>query len=262
MAKKKKKKVTIKKKTKKKTTRNKAIAGEVGRWNGHHFAVSPKLIRGFTGLTIKGASEVEEKKKKKQVRVKRKNGKPTEVSFTIHLNAYVGVNVRKEALKFVNEARKGKKDYFYINNKKLVSCKLMLIEASVKEVEITPGGKWIKAEVQVSMKQYGKTGKTVSGSNKTKGKNKSGSKNSGSNKASVRTSSPTTTSTSTSTSGGTKNENRLISFRKVSDKSPSEKEVKAGTSAASRIMGNAKKNSAAKKNSGYVVQQERTKDRI
>ena len=260
MAKKKKKKVTIKKKNKKKTTTSKPIAGEVGRWNGHHFAVSPKLIRGFTGLTIKGASDVEEKKKKKQVRVKRKNGKPTEVSFTIHLNAYVGVDVRKEALKFVDEARKGKKDYFYINNKKLVSCKLMLIEASVKEVEITPGGKWIKAEVQASMKQYGKTGKTVSGSNKTKSKNKSGKTNSGSNKASVRTSSPTTTSTSTS--GGSKNENRLISFRKVSDKSPSTKEVKAGTSAASRIMGNAKKDSAAKKNSGYVVQQERVKGRI
>lgn len=33
---------------------------EIASWNGHSFTVSPKLIRGFTGLTIKGSSETED----------------------------------------------------------------------------------------------------------------------------------------------------------------------------------------------------------
>lgn len=45
---------------------------EIGSWNGHSFTVSPTLIRGFTGLTIKGSSETEDKTSNSQKYVSRK----------------------------------------------------------------------------------------------------------------------------------------------------------------------------------------------
>ena len=129
---------------------------EIGRWNGHKFEVSSSLIRSFTGLQIKGSSETEDKEDGSQKYVSRKKGKPVEVSFTIHLNARLGCNVRSEALKFVSEARAGKKDYFYVGNKKLVTCQLMLTDATVKEIGLINKGTWTQADVQVTMKQCSK----------------------------------------------------------------------------------------------------------
>lgn len=146
---------------------------EIGRWNGHVFVVSPDVIRGFTGLTIKGASETEDKTKDKQKYVARKNSKPAEVNITVYLNQMVNVDVRKEALTFVEEALSGATDYFYVGSKKLLDCKLMLTEAQVKETAITRGDIWLKAEVQLTMKQadkYGGVSGGESGSRKKKKK--------------------------------------------------------------------------------------------
>ena len=51
--------------------KKKTIPIEKGRWGGHVFIVSSKLIRGFTGLSIEGSSETEEKEKGKQKHVSR-----------------------------------------------------------------------------------------------------------------------------------------------------------------------------------------------
>ena len=164
----------------------------VGKWNGHKFQVSKKQFYSFGDLTIKGSSETEDKTKDKQKYVKRKNGKPTEVSITVVLNAeiagktitetvqdrvvskqggkmitrtvertqkrYEALDVRQDAMQFIEEARKGKADYFYIGGKKLVPYKLMLVDATVKEVEIDAKKTWVRAEVQLSMKQCAKGG--------------------------------------------------------------------------------------------------------
>lgn len=153
---------------------------EIGRWNGHKFEVSSSLIRSFTGLQIKGSSETEDKEDGSQKYVSRKKGKPVEVSFTIHLNARLGCNVRSEALKFVSEARAGKKDYFYVGNKKLVTCQLMLTDATVKEIGLINKGTWTQADVQVTMKQCSKNDGASGGGN-------------GSKKVSVKKTSTTTT---------------------------------------------------------------------
>ena len=203
---KKKKKKVVKKKEKKK--KKNTTTHEMGRWNGHKFIVSPKLIYSFNGLQIKGSSEMKEKKDTEQGTVARKGGNPTEVSLTIHLNAYTGCDVRKEALAFVNEARAGKNDYFYVSKKKLTSCKLMLTEATVKDVEITATGKWKSANVQLTMKQCNK-GDGFMGSNSSSssggggggggsssgGGSGSGYSSGGSNKTSVNSSTPTTSNT-------------------------------------------------------------------
>lgn len=201
---KKKKNKTVKKKTatkKKKTT----TTHEMGRWNGHKFIISPKLIYSFNGLQIKGSSEMKEKKETEQGTVARKGSNPTEISMTIPLNAYTGCDVRKEALAFVSEAKAGKSDYFYVASKKLVSCKMMLTDATVKEVQITATGKWKYAEVQVTMKQCSKGDGFMGGSSSSSGGSSGGGGGSsggggyggGSNKVSVNNTSPTTTKTTT-----------------------------------------------------------------
>ena len=126
---------------------------EIGSWKGHTFTVSPTLIRSFSGLTIKGSSETEDKTGSGQKYVSRKNGNPSEISLTVELNALTGCNVKDEALKFVNQAHNGAKDYFYLGGKKLVACQLMLVEASVTETAIAANGTWTSCKVKLVMKQ-------------------------------------------------------------------------------------------------------------
>lgn len=158
---------------------------EVGSWNGHAFTVSPNLIRSFTGLTIRGSSETEDKTGDGQKYVARKNSNPAEVSLTAELSALTGCDVQNEALQFVDEARAGAQNYFYLAGKKLIPCQLMLTEASVSETQIAPGGKWISCKVKLTMKQCAKYDGTSSGS----GGSSSASGSSGSKKSSVKTSS-------------------------------------------------------------------------
>lgn len=155
--------------------------GEIARWNGHKFEVSSNLIRGFSGLTIKGSSETEDKTSSNQKYVSRKNGKPREMSFDVNLLAQLGCDVRTEALKFVEEATAGAKDYCYVGNKKLVPCSLMLTEATVTVPDngIINSGKWTQAQVKCTFKQCSKNDSTSTSSG-------------GSGKSSTKTTSTTT----------------------------------------------------------------------
>ena len=137
---------------------------EIGRWGGQKFEVKSGYVQGFTGLSIKGSSETEDKESGNEKYVSRKNGKPTEIGLTVHLNALTGCkNVRDTAMWFVNQARAGKKDYFYIKDGKLVPCQVMLTEASVKEIEMTNKGDWIMCDVQLTLKQCTKWDGTTGG---------------------------------------------------------------------------------------------------
>jgi len=128
-------------------------AGEIARWNNHAFKVDKKSIRGFTNLQIKGSTETEDKVGSNQKFVSRKNSKATEITLTAVLNASMGCDVRKEAMQFVAEAYAGNKDFFYIGKSKLATYKLMLTDATVKNVVISPKGKWLSADVALTLKQ-------------------------------------------------------------------------------------------------------------
>jgi hypothetical protein len=169
---------------------------EIASWNGHSFTVSPKLIRGFTGLTIKGSSETEDKTSDGQKYVSRKNSNPSEITLTAELNALTGCDVKNEALKFVDEARSGAKNYFYMGGKKLITCQLMLTEASVSETTIAPNGTWISCKVKLTMKQcakYDGSGSSSSSSSSGGSSGSSGSKKSSTKKTSTTTTKKTTT---------------------------------------------------------------------
>lgn len=160
---------------------------EIASWNGHSFTVSPKLIRGFTGLTIKGSSETEDKTSDGQKYVSRKNSNPSEITLTAELNALTGCDVKNEALKFVDEARSGAKNYFYMGGKKLITCQLMLTEASVSETTIAPNGTWISCKVKLTMKQCAKYDGTFSSSSSGSSSSSSSSKKTSTKKTSTTT---------------------------------------------------------------------------
>lgn len=135
---------------------------EIGSWNGHRFEVSAHLIQSFTGLTIRASSATEEQTGGDQGFVTRKNGAPTQISFTVALNALLGCSVRSEAMRFIDEASAGATGYFYIRGQKVVGCLLMLSEASVQNVELAPSGEWLRCEVQLTMQQSGSGGTSSS----------------------------------------------------------------------------------------------------
>ena len=138
----------------------------IGKWGGHKFVVSAKKIYSFSGLSIKGSCDTETKVSNKQGYVARKNGSPPEISFTIDLNAQLGVkDVYSEAISFVNEAIQGKDDYFYLGNKKPFSEKMKLTSAQVTDVEMLPAraDKWISCKIALTMKQGNGDAKSNSG---------------------------------------------------------------------------------------------------
>lgn len=155
--------------------------GTIGSWGRFKWAIKQNSIRSFTDLSMKAGSDLDTSKKKKTDYVKRKNGQPREISFTVILNANTGCKVKSDLDVLLNNAQNGLADYLYIGGKKVFSKKLMMTAASAKKFTIGPKGQFVYAEVDVTLKQAQSSG----GSSKKKGK--SGTKGrKGSRKRSVR----------------------------------------------------------------------------
>ena len=130
--------------------------------------VNPTLIQSFSDLSIKGSSETEEKTGNGEKYVSWKNAKPFEVGLTVELNAYLGSNVKQEAMSLVEEAGRGESSYFYLGGEKLLPCQLMLVEAGIEDVAMSALGQWISCNVQLKMKQCTKGDNMPSASNSGK----------------------------------------------------------------------------------------------
>ena len=204
------------------------------RWATFKFKVSNKKINSFTDLSIKGSIKTEEKTKtkdKQEITVK-KTTKSTEISMTVHLYASTGCKVKKEAMNLVKAARKGKKGYFYVGGKRLVKHKLMLTDASVKEISFYGKMKWYAADVALTFKQSSKDDDTSDDSDSSSGSGSSsggsssggGSAGSGSKKTSVKTTSPK--STSGKIKGAASKVNSSSDVDAVSSAAPVKKTVK------------------------------------
>ena len=132
--------------------------GMIAEWNGHSFVVSPSLIQSFRDLKITGS--VETKKvttvgSEQAVAVKNNNAR--NVTLTAILSTAAGCgDVKGEALNFVEEATNGEEAYFYVGGEKLFICMMMLTKASVGTIEISPGGVWTYAEVEMTLEQSSK----------------------------------------------------------------------------------------------------------
>ena len=129
----------------------------IASWNKHKFEVGPKLIKSFEELSFKGSCETTDKTTENQKYVERKAGEPTQITFTVMLNALTGCkDVMNEALGYVEEARTGATDYLYFGGRK-ISAKMMLVTAETQEVVTAPGrgDVWISSKVKLTMKQGG-----------------------------------------------------------------------------------------------------------
>lgn len=126
---------------------------DIGSWHNHIFTVSADVLRSFKDMTIKGSLETDEKTTSNEKYVVFKGSGIRTLSITVELNGLLGCNVRQEAMLFLEEASSGAEDFFYVGNEKLLSCKLLLTEATVEKVQMNSRGDWTSADVKLEFKQ-------------------------------------------------------------------------------------------------------------
>ena len=187
-------------------------------------------IRGFEKLVVKASCETEEQETDGQQYVKRKAGKPLEATLTVSLSAYLGCDVREEAYDFLNDARSGAKDYFYVGSGKLDTCQLMLTDADMEDIEIAPDGTWTSCSVKLILKQCSKNDESSeaasSGDSSDSGGDDGGEdETTSSKKASVKTTSASTAkATTTETAAKTSETSKTSLFQAAMAKGKRDRE--------------------------------------
>lgn len=160
-----------------------AVIGQYGGWT---FEIRANYMRPFKDFQIVSECETEDKTADAQKYVSAKNGKPIQITTTVTLNAYLGANVRGDAIGLIDAAQRSYQGYFYIQSKKLFPFMLMLTRASIKNFVLSPNGQWIACDIDLTLKQSSKdwiNGAPASSSGG--GSSGGGSSSSGSKKASV-----------------------------------------------------------------------------
>lgn len=165
-----------------------AVIGQYGGWT---FEIRANYMRPFKDFQIVSECETEDKTADAQKYVSAKNGKPIQITTTVTLNAYLGANVRGDAIGLIDAAQRSYQGYFYIQSKKLFPFMLMLTRASIKNFVLSPNGQWIACDIDLTLKQSSKdwiNGAPASsgGGGSGGGSSGGGSGSSGSKKASVK----------------------------------------------------------------------------
>lgn len=155
-------------------------------------------MRSFKNFQIVSECETEDKTASAQKYVSAKNGKPIQITLTVTLSAYLGVDVRADAIALIDAAQRSYQGYFYIQAKKLFPFMLMMTKAEMKNFEIAPNGTWVSCDMGLTLKQSSKdwingtpaSASTSSSSSGSGGGSKK--KSSGSKKVSTKTTSTIT----------------------------------------------------------------------
>lgn len=166
-----------------------AVIGQYGGWT---FEIRANYMRPFKDFQIVSECETEDKTADAQKYVSAKNGKPIQITTTVMLNAYLGANVRGDAIGLIDAAQRSYQGYFYIQSKKLFPFMLMLTRASIKNFVLSPNGQWIACDIDLTLKQSSKDwingapASSSGGGSSGGGSSGGGSSSSGSKKASVK----------------------------------------------------------------------------
>lgn len=123
------------------------------KWGNYIFQVSGSTIRGLKGLSITASTATEDKTADGEAFTARKNAGAAEISMTALLNAYLGIDVKKETQNALEMARNSATGYFYAKNEKLFPYQFMLVKANASNIIIGPDGTWIHAEIAMTLKQ-------------------------------------------------------------------------------------------------------------
>lgn len=165
-----------------------AVIGQYGGWT---FEIRANYMRPFKDFQIVSECETEDKTADAQKYVSAKNGKPIQITTTVTLNAYLGADVRGDAIRLIDAAQRSYQGYFYIQSKKLFPFMLMLTRASTKNFVLSPNGQWIACDIDLTLKQSSKdwingAPALSGGGGSGGGSSGGGSGSSGSKKASVK----------------------------------------------------------------------------
>ena len=170
---------------------------EIVRWGDISFFVSPTSMRGIKDIAIEAGCETEESTVDNEKFVKRKNGNPYSISMTALLDARLGEDVQSVATQMTEAARLSRTGYFYTGGAKLFPSQFMMVTAKISNIELMPGGKWMRCEVAMTLKQCTKyDGTTTSASNGTSVSSGGGGSSSGSSSSKVSTKTTPTSTTS------------------------------------------------------------------
>ena len=110
----------------------------------------------FQNMKLSADCETEDQVADGQKYVAVKNGGVAQVSFSVVLNRELGEDVRGRTLALLNMAQRSEESYFYAGGEKLFPFKLMMVKADTDEIQISPGGVWVYAKVNITMKQSSK----------------------------------------------------------------------------------------------------------
>ena len=150
---------------------------EIVKWSGRGgiaFYVNSDEIRGIKSLSISASAETEDKTSGGQKFTKKKNSGSYQAAMTALFSAALGTDVQAAALEITEAARCGDSGYLYCRSAKLIPAKMMMVDAKVNNVSMTPGGEWFSCEVAMSLKQCGKYGAESSSGKKKKKKKSTG----------------------------------------------------------------------------------------
>lgn len=143
---------------------------ELVRWGDIAFHVSPTSMRGIKDIAIEAGCETEDSTVDGEKFVKRKNGNPYAISMTALLDARLGEDVQSVATQMTEAARLSRTGYFYTGGAKLFPSQFMMVTAKINNIELMPGGKWLRCEVALTLKQASKyDGTTSSAATQTSG---------------------------------------------------------------------------------------------
>lgn len=155
---------------------------DIAVWGRHTFVISAQKVYGFEELKVKAQRKTKDKEKNtggsygKQTYTTKDPAQPTEVSLKAKLYAALGVPVRSEAKKWLEDAHIGQSSKLLVNGKEIVPCSLRLVTAEVSEIEINANGEWASCEVNCTFKQSGVWSKMSGSSGASKKNSKSSSK--------------------------------------------------------------------------------------
>lgn len=149
-------KKTTKKKTakKRKKTKKKTSSGAIGKWGNLKFTIASKKRKTFDDLQWTTSIRFDTKDRKKKVsKLKFKGIDPDQISFSIRLSVFAGVNPLAEINSIDKTARKGKANRLIIGGKKYGSHK-WAITGITKECKYfdKKGHLWV-TEVKITMKE-------------------------------------------------------------------------------------------------------------
>lgn len=125
----------------------------IAQFENLKFEISSSTALLLNNIRMSAECETEDQTDSSQQYVSAKNGKPLQVTFTAIIDANLGGDVRDNVTYMLNGAQRSLQGYFYIAGTKVFPFKLMLVKAETEEVKLSPSGKWVKTNVNITLKQ-------------------------------------------------------------------------------------------------------------